>query len=427
MTVMTIMLIFCFATQIYLQKNRNFVRCEYFDTRLILNMKKVILFTLMVAMGMVTVAQTTVRSLDIYDVDGHLINSVPFSAIQSIEFDEVNGYEYVDLGLSVLWATCNVGALSPEQYGEYYSWGEIKPKADYSVDGALSGIAMDDIAGTANDVAAIELRGSWRMPSKAEFEELAQCTWNVETINGITCYKVTGLNGNYIYLPCGGVHKKSVSTETMNYTIGRYWTSTPYASSANTAAYSAAFPHTDSSTGHISCTITNENRGTGRNIRPVISKDVVNQKDGFIWVEFTTDEVATDFYIGDLNQVTLESDGMTFHPIDGSENTVCAYDDIDFLSFEFDVEGGGTTGVEFVESPSDNMKVGYIEQTQSLDVESSSEIDVVVIYNAQGLLMKSVIVNENNVKISLADLPTGMYIVSVVCENVSKSCKIFKQ
>src|SRR5574344_2161473 len=97
--------------------------------------------------------------------------------------------ELVDLGLSVKWAACNIGADSPEEYGNYYAWGELETKNDYSEENSATygllieelqakGIINEDtVLNGVYDVAHVRLDGSWRMPTKAEYEELIEkCT-----------------------------------------------------------------------------------------------------------------------------------------------------------------------------------------------------------------------------------------------------------
>lgn len=139
-----------------------------------------------------------------------------------------NGHEYVDLGLSVKWATCNVGATSPEDYGHYFAWGETRPKEKYTEENSLTyGIQMSDISGNAQyDAATANWGGDWRMPTKEEMEELLNnCEWEWTTQNGVG-YKVTGPNGKYIFLPAAGDRYGS-SLDNAGYS-GYYWSSTPY-------------------------------------------------------------------------------------------------------------------------------------------------------------------------------------------------------
>lgn len=125
--------------------------------------------------------------------------------------------EAVDLGLSVKWASCNVGAESPEDYGGYYAWGETKEKNDYtsstSITYGLSTselrsqgiIDSDDNLTAAYDAATDNWGSSWRMPTKEEIEELCnKCFWKWTSVNGVSGRKVTGPNGNSIFLPAAG-------------------------------------------------------------------------------------------------------------------------------------------------------------------------------------------------------------------------------
>ncbi|MCD8302947.1 MAG: DUF1566 domain-containing protein [Prevotellaceae bacterium] len=176
---------------------------------------------------------------------------------------KINGHEYIDLGLKVKWATCNVGALSSSDYGNYYAWGETSPKSSYTADNCTTyGKVMDDISGnTLYDAARANWGGTWRMPTRAEMYELfSKCQWEWAPMDGLTNgYKVIGPNGNSIFLPAaawcfgGSLHYAG--------DYGYYWSSTPDAS--NTPyAYTLHFNRTNISRRW-------SNRSHGRSIRPV--------------------------------------------------------------------------------------------------------------------------------------------------------------
>ena len=139
------------------------------------------------------------------------------------------GYDYVDLGLSVKWATCNVGASRPEDYGFYFSWAETAPKSVYSWSNykwcngninAITKYCTISSYGTAcygnidnnmdvdlsDDAANVNMNGNWRMPTRSELEELhINCAWNWTTLNGLKGYKVTSkINGKSIFIPAAG-------------------------------------------------------------------------------------------------------------------------------------------------------------------------------------------------------------------------------
>ncbi len=154
-----------------------------------------------------------------------------------------NGHEYVDLGLSVKWATMNVGALKPEGYGHYFAWGEIYSKTDYSWatykdspsgDGESFTKYAEDKKNTLDpedDVAHVKWGGNWRMPTKVEQDELrTKCTWTWTTKNGVNGRMVTGPNGNAIFLPAAGYRTNGLL---FNGREGDYWSSNLYRSSVD--------------------------------------------------------------------------------------------------------------------------------------------------------------------------------------------------
>lgn len=117
----------------------------------------------------------------------------------------------VDLGLSVKWASCNIGAQAPEEYGSYFAFEETSAKEEYS-DSTYefwTGVGMGDMpdfAGDKNyDAATANLGNEWRMPTTEEAQELKErCTWEYYELNGVAGAKVTGPNGNSIFLPAAG-------------------------------------------------------------------------------------------------------------------------------------------------------------------------------------------------------------------------------
>lgn len=139
----------------------------------------------------------------------------------------INGHDYVDLGLSVKWATCNVGADSPEEYGDYYAWGETSTKSSYTEKNSKAyGKNIDDIKGNSYyDVARANWGGKWRMPTKKEIQELKEkCTWTWTAIGSHSGYKVTGPSGKSIFLPAAGLRDKSLKYANER---GYYLSSTP--------------------------------------------------------------------------------------------------------------------------------------------------------------------------------------------------------
>lgn len=151
-----------------------------------------------------------------------------------------NGHGYVDLGLSVKWATMNVGASSATDYGDYYAWGETRTKGDYSWstyfdtnDGGNTFFKYATNKKTtldlSDDAAHANWGGSWRMPTRAEQDELSEkCTWTWSTQNGVKGYKVSSKhNGNSIFLPAAGFRNDSSRS------YGNYWSSSLFTSYSN--------------------------------------------------------------------------------------------------------------------------------------------------------------------------------------------------
>lgn len=198
-----------------------------------------------------------------------------------------NNHEYVDLGLSVKWATCNIGATSPEDYGDFFAWGETTIKSTYhwntykwcngnydtptkynnnsSYDIVDNKILLDKI----DDAAASIWGGNWRMPTFNEYKELYNnCTWNWIIQNGVKGYKVTSKkNGNCIFLPAAGnYHHISGRNSSSHGGVGRYgtyWLSS--FSSQNNPNYADNI-YFDSTYVHVGgC----DNRSFGLSIRPI--------------------------------------------------------------------------------------------------------------------------------------------------------------
>ena len=144
-------------------------------------------------------------------------------------------HEPVDLGLSVDWASCNLGASAPEQYGAYYSWGETATKSVFSWNtyrygnsDALTKYNKSDGNRTLapeNDAASAAWGGTWRMPTKAECAELLdKCTWTWSNRSGVNGYIVTGPSGNTIFLPASGQREGSEASDVGSW--GCYWSAT---------------------------------------------------------------------------------------------------------------------------------------------------------------------------------------------------------
>ena len=143
---------------------------------------------------------------------------------------KINGYEYVDLGLSVKWATCNVGANSPTEYGNYYAWGETNTKDEYTVENSTTyGRKIGNIDGDSfYDAAHANWGGTWRLPTEKEFDELINnCESEWTTQLGVKGRKFTSeKNGKSVFFPAAGWREQSSLNSVGE--EGVYWTSSHY-------------------------------------------------------------------------------------------------------------------------------------------------------------------------------------------------------
>ena len=184
-------------------------------------------------------------SYDNFISDGGSIIDVTLKINGIVRKNNINGHEYVDLGLpsGIKWATCNVGANSPEEYGGYYAWGETEEKSNYEwstykwcngSENSMTKYCTNSDNGTVDnktvldpedDVAHVKWGGSWRMPTSAELEELYNnCTWTWTAQNGVNGYRVTGPNGNSIFLPAAG-YRDGTDAGGLRGGNGFYWSS----------------------------------------------------------------------------------------------------------------------------------------------------------------------------------------------------------
>ncbi len=155
--------------------------------------------------------------------------------------DPQGEHEWVDLGLpgGTLWATCNVGANSPEEYGDYFAWGETEPKEVYSwetykwcngTSNELTKYYTDNYTvkielEPEDDAATVQWGASWRMPSLEEMKVLRNsCTSEWITQNGVRGQLLTGPNGNTLFLPAAGHYNGSSNSG--EGADGYYWSRT---------------------------------------------------------------------------------------------------------------------------------------------------------------------------------------------------------
>ena len=276
-------------------------------------MKKIFLFATMFAVSLSMLAQEYMHVWQ----DGKKTDYV-VTEVDSVTFNKMmhNGHEYVDLGLpsGTLWATCNVGATKPEEYGDYFAWGETEPKSiydwstykwcrgssdtqtKYCINSSYGTVDNKTTLDLSDDAARANWGGSWRMPTTEEQQELINnCTWTwtwLTTQNGVNGYKVTSKsNGNSIFLPAAGSPGNSFLGDAGSY--GYYWSSsldtgTPI--SAYGLYFGSSYVHRGGYT-----------RSYGFSVRPVCRQNSMSQREMYIW----QNGGKTTFVVADVDSVTF--------------------------------------------------------------------------------------------------------------------------
>ena len=291
-------------------------------------MKKIFLFATTFAVSLSMLAQEYMHVWQ----DGKKTDYV-VTEVDSVTFNKMmhNGHEYVDLGLpsGTLWATCNVGATEPEEYGDYFAWGEIKPKDyyDWSTYKWCNGTALSltkyctqsnhgtvdnkIILEQSDDAAVQNWGGDWRMPTIAECDELrTESTWTWTSLNGVYGSKVTSkINGKSIFMPAaGGVFLIETGSISSIGEHGYYWSSSLYTYQPY-AAKGLSFDSINI-TGLVSL------RYDCHSIRPVCTLNSMSQREMYVW----QNGGKTTFAVADVDSVTFTKDEEITPPTTGTEN-----------------------------------------------------------------------------------------------------------
>lgn len=241
---------------------------------------------ILTALLLLTATQTSAQGWRIYKNNGSIVDYA-YEEVDSIVpfMSPSEGAEAIDLGLpsGTKWASYNLGASSPKDYGDYFAWGETETKSDYSwstyapggsavTSKEACGTSVDliyqtqggantDIARTQYDVVKAQWGSKWKMPTYAQMKELFDnCSWSQTTLNGVWGFKLSGPNGNSIFLPNAGCYNGTGRSNLG--TAGYYWTST-----LHTDVYTAVYLSFNSSSRSIS---KGYNRYVGLSIRPVL-------------------------------------------------------------------------------------------------------------------------------------------------------------
>lgn len=232
--------------------------------------------------------------------------SAPVRPISTLTRNDISkqdksNHEYVDLGLPsrTCWATTNIGANVPEDFGDYYAWGETRTKYDYQwstyvyCNGSANSITKytrtGGVLSPEDDAATANWGKDWRMPTITEMNELRQrCTWTFSTKNGVSGYYVKGSNGNSIFLPMAGMMNYTWHT---NNDQGRYWTSSVGTSDISYASY--LLFETDMYGWYM------VNKSYGHSVRPVYQ----GKTDGIVLPEINEPTVPLQIYTVDGRKV----------------------------------------------------------------------------------------------------------------------------
>ena len=271
--------------------------------------------------------------------------------VDSISFDEMMAGEhrYVDLGLpsGTLWATCNVGAESPEGYGDYFAWGETQPKNLYNWNtykyldpditshlfltkycrNSVEGVADGKMVLEAMDDAAAAAWGNeWQMPSERQFEELISrqnTTTEWTTQNGVNGLLITSkANGSSIFLPAAGYRDDSGFDDMSSQSFGNvvlYWSRSLFMQTSEEAFSLFCFDSPNSNGAYLNC----RSRSIGLAVRPVRYQEPVLVSSIVLSSESLVMQVGETAYLSaTLEPQNVDNDFVTWESSDESVATV---------------------------------------------------------------------------------------------------------
>lgn len=299
---------------------------------------------------------------------------------------------YVDLGLpsGTLWATCNIGAESPEEYGDYFAWGEVQPKerywwntyslcngksdsmnkycvsSDYGiVDGKLT-------LRTEDDAATFNWGKDWQIPTQEQFSELANNTYTTRTeatVNGVFGLKITSkVNGKSIFLPAAG--EMSVSNPLRAGIYCRYWARGVWTSYSN-EAWSLFY-------GDSEYSVRPHERCYGMSVRPVRKQEVASEPEfvnlglpsGTLWatcnVGAESPEEYGDYFAWGETQPKTSYSWENYLLSNGSETTLKKYN--------FNAERGLVDGKVLLRAEDDAATVNWGSEWQMPSREQVAEL-----------------------------------------------------
>ena len=246
--------------------------------------------------------------------DGSGVKAECQVTVTTTNSETINGRDFVDLGLpsGTLWATCNVGANSPEEYGDHFAWGETESKSDYSwgtykyLQGGYSTLTKyctqgeygyngftDDLTELQpeDDAATANWGSEWQMPSKDQFSEIFKYEHTTKvwtTFKGVNGYKFTSkVNGNSIFMPAAG--KREGTSFDKEGSCGYYWARSLDTGSPH-FAYDIYFHSYNPGSG-------NESRCYGKSVRPVRAPEKRE-----VYTEFVESTGTLTYYFDDKRE-----------------------------------------------------------------------------------------------------------------------------
>ncbi len=268
---------------------------------------------------------TNLQDATTYYVRAYAINAKGIAYSEEISFTTKERVvaDIVDLGLSVKWATFNIGASKPEEYGDYFAWGETYPTSDanwtnykystgdypsltltkYNTVDSYGIVDNKTILEPEDDAACVHWGDNWRMPTYAELYELIyECTWECTSQNGVNGYKVISKsNGKSIFLPAAGLYNPSP------YEVGsdiHYWSST-----LNTVTPIYAEGITFVSDSFL--VVSYHNRNCGMPIRPVYGQRTVEDATLPSVVTQTVTQITATTAVVEGKVITFGASGVT--------------------------------------------------------------------------------------------------------------------
>lgn len=335
--------------------------------------------------------------------------------------NKINGHEYVDLGLpsGTLWATCNVGATKPEEYGDYFAWGETEPKDDYDFFKNYKYFDINIIKGFTkytesdgkkeleqnDDAAYVKWGNSWRIPSYDQIIELYEnCNFKSASLNGVNGYFFTSnKNGRSIFFPYSGYYDGNQLKELG--TVGYLWTRT--ISMISTAGED--FAHTlYMSSNHSNMYVNHRYKGLA--IRPVTDSSTTPSTDGSDdesgW-QLVTDS-GEKFPMSRVGMLVAVDESAYFSVLDTNGNVLA--DEVLRVHF---VNSDPVSVENITTEKTQNILKRYVNNELTL-VGANGTVNV---YSVDGVKVATTYAAGQETIINVSSLPSGIYIVK--CGNQS--------